>query len=319
MAEKAVSLPNFNKSESEVFTKNKWQYKLAGLEMESRWIDTSSVIINQTTTQNQAATDIITPTCHFEETVCICATLSGSAEVKINESNAIEWNSGDINLLYGVEKEKLHLNENSCVQSHALLFSKAYMNELIEQYEPTMRAYLPSNWSSQPFTLFNHNRKMSQLLIQTLKSLHFVDQYGSLGELFLEGKVREIIALMLMSRSNSTTHPKPKYSSSIYDSIVHAKAILESQYQCPPSLHELALEVGTNECTLKKAFKQIHGTSAFQYLLDFKMNHACCLLADTNKPIIEIAEQVGYKYNSHFAKAFKKRYGITPTEYRFKL
>lgn len=53
-----------------------------------------------------------------------------------------------------------------------------------------------------------------------------------------------------------------------------AKDIILSQYQDMPSLHEIASMVGTNECTLKKAFKYEFGTTVFQFLFDYRMRLA---------------------------------------------
>lgn len=39
-------------------------------------------------------------------------------------------------------------------------------------------------------------------------------------------------------------------------------------------LHEIASMVGTNECTLKKAFKYEFGTTVFQFLFDYRMRLA---------------------------------------------
>jgi AraC-like DNA-binding protein len=86
-----------------------------------------------------------------------------------------------------------------------------------------------------------------------------------------------------------------------------------------PSLHELAAMVGTNECTLKKAFKQEFGTTVFQYLFDYRMDLAVRYLLDTSLPIAEIGLKLGYDYPSHFCTAFKRKYGMSPVEYRARM
>jgi AraC-like DNA-binding protein len=76
--------------------------------------------------------------------------------------------------------------------------------------------------------------------------------------------------------------------------------------------------VGTNEYTLKNGFKALFGTTVFGYLFDYRMRLACQYLLDTEKTIQEIAGVVGYEYQSHFATAFKRRYGASPQAYREK-
>jgi AraC-like DNA-binding protein len=100
------------------------------------------------------------------------------------------------------------------------------------------------------------------------------------------------------------------------DKFVRTKEILEQRYRNPPSLHELSLMVGTNECTLKNGFKKLFGTTVFGYLFDYRMMLACRYLWDTDKAIQEIADLVGYEHQSHFSTAFKRKFCVSPQQYR---
>ena len=91
----------------------------------------------------------------------------------------------------------------------------------------------------------------------------------------------------------------------------HAKAIIEQEYLNPPSLHRLALRVGTNECTLKGGFKTVFGTTVFGHIFDYRMEMACRYLLDSSKTIQEIGACVGYEYHAHFSTAFKRKFGLT--------
>ena len=46
------------------------------------------------------------------------------------------------------------------------------------------------------------------------------------------------------------------------------------------------------------------------------MKAAAEFLANTSRPIAEIAEQVGYSNQGQFAAVFKKQFGMSPLEYR---
>lgn len=94
------------------------------------------------------------------------------------------------------------------------------------------------------------------------------------------------------------------------------KDIILSQYRDMPSLHEIASMVGTNECTLKKAFKHEFGTTVFQFLFDYRMRLAALYLLDSDMDIKDIGMKLGYDYQSHFCTAFKRIYGVSPIEYK---
>jgi AraC-like DNA-binding protein len=52
------------------------------------------------------------------------------------------------------------------------------------------------------------------------------------------------------------------------------------------------------------------------YHHDVCLERAAILLLDTNKTIFEIAADIGYSGSGNFSNAFKKRYGISPAQFR---
>jgi AraC-like DNA-binding protein len=84
----------------------------------------------------------------------------------------------------------------------------------------------------------------------------------------------------------------------------------------PPTLIRLAREIGLNDCKLKKAYKQLYGTTVFGDFLQARMDKARKLLEETDESIVGIAELAGYKNVSSFSVAFKKYFGCTPGAYR---
>src|SRR5690606_30343300 len=80
------------------------------------------------------------------------------------------------------------------------------------------------------------------------------------------------------------------------------------------SLVGLAHAVGTNEATLKKHFKAVYGTTVFGYLTARRMELAKALLLSKELKVAAVAQEVGYKYASHFTAAFRKHFGILPNQ-----
>ena len=72
-----------------------------------------------------------------------------------------------------------------------------------------------------------------------------------------------------------------------------------------------------SETSLKKCFSNIYGKPIYSYIKAYKLNYAASLLkTDKKLKISEISEKVGYESPSKFAKAFKKKMGRTPLNYR---
>lgn len=79
---------------------------------------------------------------------------------------------------------------------------------------------------------------------------------------------------------------------------------------------ELAEHFGYNAKYLSGLFASIAGISLKQYIMQEKMEAAKFLLSDTNQKVNEIALQLGFSDSHPFMKAFKKKNGLTPSEYR---
>lgn len=97
--------------------------------------------------------------------------------------------------------------------------------------------------------------------------------------------------------------------------VYQVRDILRSYPEKSYTLLGLAHEVGTNDATLKKHFKQVLGCTVFAYLTSCRMDVAKSLLRDRRKSIAEIAQNLGYKHVSHFSSAFRKYYGCSPSQF----
>jgi AraC-like DNA-binding protein len=131
---------------------------------------------------------------------------------------------------------------------------------------------------------------------------------------FLECKAWELLALILEQELESL-EGKPlvtKLKSDDVDRLYQAKALLVKQLDHPPSLMQLARQVGLNECTLKQGFRQMFNTTVFGYLRQCRMERAQLLLMQGQMSVYEAAQAVGYASQCRFANAFRKTFGVNP-------
>lgn len=139
---------------------------------------------------------------------------------------------------------------------------------------------------------------------------------NSIRELYVKGKIYELLSLHFQKEENTDG----EYCPFLVDEqnvlkIRKAKDIIISRMAEPPSLQELALEIGLNLKKLKEGFKQIYGDTVYSFLFDYKMEHARKLLESNQYNVNEVGSQVGYSTASHFIAAFKKKFGTTPKKY----
>lgn len=98
------------------------------------------------------------------------------------------------------------------------------------------------------------------------------------------------------------------------EKISKAREILIQHIGDPITIKELSRKVAINECYLKKGFKEMFGTTIFDFFQNQRMEHARYLLYEKGLSVSEVSALLGYSSISHFSTAFKKHTGLKPCE-----
>ena len=98
------------------------------------------------------------------------------------------------------------------------------------------------------------------------------------------------------------------------EKISKAREVLLQHIGEPLTIKELSRKVAINECYLKKGFKEMFGTTIFDFYQNQRMEHARYLLYEKGLSVTEVSMMLGYSSISHFSTAFKKHTGLKPCE-----
>ncbi|MEM0981264.1 MAG: AraC family transcriptional regulator [Cyanobacteria bacterium P01_H01_bin.58] len=138
---------------------------------------------------------------------------------------------------------------------------------------------------------------------------------GVAKRLYLQGKVFELMALQVEAiTEQESARQTATVKQDTITRIHYAAEILRSRLEHPPSQTDLAQQVGLGIRTLQKGFKAVFGLTPFAYLTQQRMQLAEQLLRQPNCTVAEVANIVGYANPARFAAAFKRYFGITPSE-----
>ena len=137
--------------------------------------------------------------------------------------------------------------------------------------------------------------------------------------IYMESKAKEIVVLVFEKEilRYKAHDSKIRLSNGDISKMYLVKKIIIENMEKPFTILELSEMVGLNTYKLKAGFKELFGTTVFGYLRDIRMEKARSLLESHKLNINEIANEVGYSNPSHFAAAFKKKYGINPRHFRY--
>lgn len=107
-----------------------------------------------------------------------------------------------------------------------------------------------------------------------------------------------------------------KRTESSNDIIANAKKFIEENYTKNITLEDVSQQVNISAYYFSRIFKEETNENFIDYLTGLRIERAKDLLSSTQYSMKEICNMSGYSDPNYFSKSFKKKVGVTPTEYR---
>lgn len=227
---------------------------------------------------------------------------------------ATRMTTGDHQLLFNPSGEEtsqvMHGGSHRLFSAHLL---PDYMVGLFAGYLPELMPLAEKIAGKKPFVLRSPSKALSRDFKYFFTTFWDAPLVSGLGKLYFDAKILDL----LCRQCELLIGHQPKdsqISKTDLEKVYHAQSLVLGQVEDPLSLSALSRLCGLNEFKLKKYFKQVFGTTVFGMLQEERLKAACCLIKEGEKNISQIAYKLGYAHPQHFHRAFKKRFGFTPTE-----
>lgn len=137
----------------------------------------------------------------------------------------------------------------------------------------------------------------------------------------LNAKIKSLLELNNAMKSTyvkqiTLTGPDVRIHSSDGMLLQEIVLFLEQNIENPQlSVEGLSKQFGMSRSTLYTKLLQIAGQTPVEYIRSFRLERAAVLMEKSNMTIAEIAYQVGFTTPNYFARSFKQKYGMLPSEY----
>jgi len=187
-----------------------------------------------------------------------------------------------------------------------------------------VKANKSGNTVSDNILYFNHPSSFSKILslcsrtrivLEALLNHTYTD---SLENIYINAQTQMLLLYslecMLGERDVESFQCKFLANELDREKITLAREILLEHIGEPLTIKELSRKVAINECYLKKGFKEMFGTTIFDFYQSQRMEHARYLLYEKGLRVTEVSVMLGYSSISHFSTAFKKHTGLKPCE-----
>ena len=183
--------------------------------------------------------------------------------------------------------------------------------EIAPQTDMTLEQVLPRDLYTKTVDLYYANRCLMTPPMETIMGQILACPYhGAVRRTYLERKVMELVTLRLQAIA------PPRLNPADLNYIYQAASILREQVVNPPTVEALARQISTNRLKLNQGFHEVYGTTPYSYLRDCRLRQAQQLLVTSELPVAKVAATVGYSSRNHFAKAFRRQFGLNPKTFQ---
>lgn len=139
---------------------------------------------------------------------------------------------------------------------------------------------------------------------------------------FYSQTVKNLLELLLISillRKDNTKNPErlDTYTKQVSDKrfITDIEEYLEKHVCENLNIEQISNDFNCSASMLKKTFQKAHAGGIINYFIDMKIDEAKRLITESEMTISQISDKLGFQSSSYFARIFKKRVGMTPSEF----
>ena len=201
---------------------------------------------------------------------------------------------------------------NTRVKSVKFYFNKSSLSNIIDSYslEKLFTQYLPKSLEKERPELID------VVYRPILDELLEVKPNHPLRINFIKNRVLLLLEKFIYKQMHAKVIPlKSKLDESEVERLMQAESLLVKDYgTAPPTISKLSRICAMSATKLKNDFKSLYGVPIYEYFQKNRMAKAKSLLMEGSYTSKEVGMKIGYSNLSHFAAAFKKEFGILPSD-----
>ena len=128
----------------------------------------------------------------------------------------------------------------------------------------------------------------------------------------------ELLATLGMMLESMVEKEEQKQPESVPDLMEQVHRYIEENYPENITLTWLAEQYHLDASHLSRTFSRTYGESVISFLTRIRMEKAAELMKETDRTLESISFLVGYDDYHYFSRVFRKKMGISPSDYRSK-
>lgn len=250
---------------------------------------------------------------HEEMEITLITTGSGQHKIDLKPFNVEE---GDIIIVKPFALHSIEQINNNKMTWDTMVFNLNMLNSaltdgcLIKYFAP-----LFNNENELPMIIKKDSSGYDEIY-STIKKIFYCYKEKSYG---FELELKSLFFHLFYTIYSNKLVKEKKVSSISKETSIKIKSILQfihKNYNKDLSISEIASTCNFSEYHFMRFFKKYIGMTCIEYINNYRLEIASSLLSKSEKSILDISFEVGFNSVSYFNKVFKKKYSITPKEFR---
>lgn len=245
----------------------------------------------------------------------LCFSVNRTLRFQQNGMGKMRLPEGQFNILYApTVQTQTWFEKGKKYMVYDIHFSRTYLEKLAPYFslvgEFLLKAELGFSCQLSPT-----HAHITPDMMTILQNMHYCYYHGDVKMAYLQALLSKLL-LQALTRLTLVKVPVNEIKLQPYElsKLREAWEYLLHHIEHPGTVIDLSHAIGLNDFKLKKGFKQLYGVTIFEFLLEARMEKARRLLQETTMTVHAVAISVGYKNISSFTVAFKKKFGILPSE-----
>ena len=245
---------------------------------------------------------------------CYAYIVEGEGQI-FSEAENIAAHSGEVILsLCGFTVGQMIAEQpKGNIDSMIVHFNRQHLQQAFEGTKPEFWEEL-----KRPITQYIVQQAASELVKHFFNGVNqlFYNQ-AALTDSILKIKLKEIVLLLL--QADQSDQVRQIVCSLFSERQFTFKEIVDAHICTPATIAHLAQLTHCSLSTFKRKFKEIYHTSPGIYITEKRLEQVAYLLQISDDAISAIGYDCGFNSPEHLSRAFKKKYGKTPSAYRMNL
>jgi len=135
-------------------------------------------------------------------------------------------------------------------------------------------------------------------------------------ELGVKGHMLLLFSFLMQLSDSDGKNDENKFNQKDVEKLKTVLARIEAGYSKKLTVASMAGECGYSASHFMRWFKEVTGTGFTAYLIEYRLGRAAHALRSSHDTVLEIAGQTGFDNLSNFNRLFRKRFGMTPGQFR---